>query len=115
MSVDYKAMVNEWYESGEVLPVYRIDYTGVQCAYGRYTALEQMFSNLADEMEADGRDHDAYLLRLWMKSSSGFTRPHTPYWVQFTTREWKEVVTWIRKYKPEWYDHLRYYGGWTHE
>ena len=115
MSVDLHAMVDKWYESGEVLPVFRIDYTGVARAYDKYKSLERMFVKLTTQMANDGMEYESADIRMWMRSSSGFSRAHTPYWVEFTTREWKEYVKYIRKYQPDWYSHLRYYGGWTHD
>lgn len=101
--------------SSEVLPVYKIDYTGVPEAYKKYKGLQRMFVNLTQDMANDGMEYESAEVRHWMRSYGGFTRPHTPYWVEFTTHEWTQVVKYIRKYAPSWYEHVRYYGGWTHD
>ncbi len=93
---------------------FRIDLTGVRHAYPKYCALETACLAGIIWMEQQGMIADAVNLRHWMVMPSGFTRPHTPYWVILTVKEWELLSVALRQGgEPTYeYDLARTNGRW---
>ena len=94
-------------------PVRKIDYFGVERAHEKYKKLWRMFVTLTTQMANDGMEYESAEVRHWMRGYTGFTRAHTPYWVSMTKTEWDRTIRYIRKYQPDWYNHIRHYSSWV--
>ena len=96
---------------------FTIDLWGIEHAYEKYCDLET--ACLAGVVWMEQHRHRrirrlAVNLRFWMVAPSGFTCPHTPYWLCLRETEWEAFSMALRKGgEPTFlYDMCRNYGSW---
>lgn len=76
---------------------YRVCFRGRPRQYDLYTRFQKQCEEALSWLRSLGRREQAADLYAWMHGPGGFTRPHMPYYVTLSSREWDILSNALRQ------------------